>query len=172
MTSKVELIPLGEEHLEMLRNWRNADEIRNQMEYTSLISTEQQLNWFHSINPKTDYYFIIQFKQKNIGLTQINQIDALNNIANCGLFIAKKEFTGIGISLAASLQLLDLAFNTLHLKYLSAKVKTTNAAAITYNQQLGFKFDQVLNSEFNRYILTAETYLTLRAQLQELSFYI
>lgn len=172
MTSKVELIPLGKEHLEMLRNWRNADEIRNQMEYTSLISTEQQLNWFHSLNPKTDYYFIIQFKQNNIGLTQINQIDELNKHANCGLFIAQKEFTGLGVSLAASIQLLDLAFYNLHLKYLSAKVKTTNAPAIAYNQQLGFKFDQTLNSEFNRYILTVETYHTLRNQLQELCFYI
>jgi hypothetical protein len=55
MTTKVQIIPLNEMHLEMVRIWRNADEIRQQMEYTALISPQQQLNWYHSINPETNY---------------------------------------------------------------------------------------------------------------------
>lgn len=172
MTTKVQLIPLNEKHLEMVRIWRNADEIRQQMEYTALISKQEQLNWYQSLNPETNFYFVIQCNNTHIGLTQINQIDWVNKHANCGLFIAQKEYTGLGISLAASIQLLDLAFFKLELQYLTAKVKNTNSAAIAYNHQLGFTLNQSLNSQFNKYILTAETYSSARAQLQELSFYI
>jgi RimJ/RimL family protein N-acetyltransferase len=172
MTTKVQIVPLNEMHLEMVRIWRNADEIRQQMEYTALISPQQQLNWYHSLNPETNYYFVIQCNNTNIGLTQINQIDWVNKHANCGLFIAQKEYTGLGVSLAASIQLLDLAFFKLKLNYLTAKVKNTNLAAIAYNHQLGFTLKQSLNSQFNKYILTAETYSSVKAQLQELSFYI
>ncbi|MFN4973215.1 MAG: GNAT family N-acetyltransferase [Bacteroidota bacterium] len=172
MVNRVQLVPLGKVHLEMIRAWRNADEIRHQMEYTALISAQQQVEWFASLSPETDYYYIINYINTPIGLTQINQVDVLHKHANCGLFIARPEFTGTGISLAASLQLLDMAFYQLKLNYVTAKVKNTNHSAIEYNTQLGFKTDLQLNVDFTRYKVTREAYEALRNQLQYLVRYV
>ncbi|GAK91041.1 hypothetical protein JCM19297_2486 [Nonlabens ulvanivorans] len=42
----IKLIPLTEDKLELVRAWRNSTEVSSYMYTESIITAEQQLNWF------------------------------------------------------------------------------------------------------------------------------
>ena len=71
----IELQRLTRTDIELVRSWRNQDRIRNQMFYTDLITEQEQELWFHSVNNALNYYFLIVFKSKKIGLIHAKNID-------------------------------------------------------------------------------------------------
>ena len=72
----VRLIRLSEEDLELIRSWRNAAHVVNQMIYREYITPEMQQTWFQTINNKYNYYFVIEFEGKNTNLGIINTINS------------------------------------------------------------------------------------------------
>ncbi len=154
----ITLSELAEADIELLRGWRNAPEIAENMEFTGHIGSAQQMVWFNDLSKKPNYYFIITHQNNKIGLIHLNEFDNQNLSAHAGLFIAEKKYTGTGVSLGASLMLLTFAFNILKLKTVYAKVKQSNKAAINYNMGLGFVLDKHLNSQFDLYNLTPELF--------------
>lgn len=124
-------------YLELLRNWRNAPEIRRHMEYQAYISPEMQDQWFTRIHTIEHYYFVILESTKPIGLIHLSAVD--DQTGQAGLFIGDPKYQGSTVPIRASLSLLDFAFNTLYLKNVTAKVKRDNLTAIQYNSALGFK---------------------------------
>ncbi|MBP9187821.1 MAG: GNAT family N-acetyltransferase [Bacteroidia bacterium] len=154
----ITLSELAEADIELLRGWRNAPEIAENMEFNEHITSVQQKIWFNNLSKKPNYYFIITHQNNKIGLIHLNEFDNQNQSAHAGLFIAEKKYTGTGVSLGASLMLLTFAYNQLKLKTVYAKVKQTNKAAINYNLGLGFVFSKRLNSQFDLYHLTPELF--------------
>lgn len=124
-------------YLELLRNWRNAPEIRRHMEYQEYISPEMQHQWFTRIHTIEHYYFVILESAKPVGLIHLSTVD--DQTGQAGLFIGDPKYQGSTVPIRASLSLLDFAFNTLYLKNVTAKVKRDNLTAIQYNSALGFK---------------------------------
>ncbi len=124
-------------YLELLRNWRNAPEIRRHMEYQAYISPEMQDQWFTRIHTTEYYYFVILESTKPVGLIHLSAVD--DQTGQAGLFIGDPKYQGSTVPIRASLSLLDFAFNTLYLKNVTAKVKRDNLTAIQYNSALGFK---------------------------------
>ncbi len=127
--------------IEMLRNWRNDPEISERMFYNEFISESMQLKWFQSLK-STDFYFIINYKNKAIGLINLSNENAALKEAESGLFIAEKKYWGGPVSIYASLALLRFAFEERNLNQVLAKVRKDNVVAIKYNEQLGFKLFQ------------------------------
>jgi RimJ/RimL family protein N-acetyltransferase len=124
-------------YLELLRNWRNAPEIRRHMEYQAYISPEMQNHWFSRVHTLEHYYFVIQESTKPLGLIHLSAVD--DQTGQAGLFIGDPKYQGSTVPIRASLSLLDFAFNSLYLKNVTAKVKRDNLTAIQYNSALGFK---------------------------------
>lgn len=124
-------------YLELLRNWRNAPEIRRHMEYQAYISPEMQIQWFRQIQTIEYYYFVILEGTTPVGLIHLSAVD--DNHGEAGLFIGEPKYQGSTVPIRASLSLLDFAFNSLYLKNVTAKVKRDNLTAIQYNSALGFK---------------------------------
>lgn len=156
--------------IEQVRLWRNAPEISGNMEYTSHITVQQQLNWFNQIETKTNcYYFIITILNKPIGLAHVSDVVEQEKSAQVGLFIGDLKYVGTGVAMAASALLLQFAFENLALKHLFAKVKNQNIAAINYNTFLGFDFDEAINPNFSQYKITADNYFKQKPKLQELA---
>ncbi len=156
--------------IEQVRLWRNAPEIASNMEYTTHITAQQQLNWFNQIKTKTNcYYFIISILNKPIGLAHISDVMEQEKSAQVGLFIGELNYVGTGVAMAASALLLQFAFEDLTLNKLYAKVKNQNTAAINYNTFLGFNFDEAINPNFSQYKITADNYFKQKPKLQELA---
>lgn len=165
----ITLSRLTQTDIELVRSWRNAPEIAANMEYAKYITADEQLIWFNQLNPGYNFYFIIKQQNQKIGLIHLNQLNQEELTAHAGLFIAKKNYTGTGVALGASLLLLTFAFNVLNLRKVYAKVKLTNAEAITYNIGLGFVFYKHLNNHFDLFGLTPERFNSKKDLLSKLA---
>ncbi|MCD8528575.1 MAG: GNAT family N-acetyltransferase [Chitinophagales bacterium] len=100
--NEVKLMPLQEQDIEMLRQWRNDKKIAKHMFYQEHITKEMQQTWFQNIK-KTDYYFIIHYKNEAIGLIDLKKE---NKSYFAGLFIYNHSYWGTPIPVLASLALL------------------------------------------------------------------
>lgn len=160
----IELRLIDESTIELLRVWRNSDEINQFMDYQANITKEEQTQWFRSLSKDENYYFIIHSNSKPVGMIHLSKIQA--NKAQSGIFIADNQFQGTGVAFTASLLLLDFAFGTLSIKTINAKINDNNKPAQDYNKFLGFKLGSKLNKSFSRWTLEKEDYLGNREFLK------
>lgn len=154
--------------IQLVRNWRNQDQIRSQMEFQEVISETEQALWFQKLDKEVNQYFIIQIAGSPVGLIHLKNIDLKNRIAEAGLFIGENTYVGTGVSIGASILLLDFAFNQLSLQTIQAKVKNNNTIAKQYNQLLGFKKKDKINDHFSMWELAESEFETARTWLVKL----
>jgi RimJ/RimL family protein N-acetyltransferase len=163
----IELTQLIYSDIELVRNWRNQDFIRNNMEYQEIITSEQQISWFEKISQSDDYYFMIKTQNQAIGLAHINGVNPQDNSAHVGIFIGESLFVGTGISFKVSLLIFQFSFEELKLKVLFAKIKNDHQAAIAYNQFLGFELAEE-GPVFSMWKLTKKGYDNAQIKLKQL----
>lgn len=132
----------------LIRNWRNSKHVSQFMEFQEQISETQQIEWFLTLEQEQNYYFTVHHEEEPIGLIHLNQFNSKDLSAFAGLFIGKEEFEGTGAAFAASIQLLDFAFDELQLQCVYAKVHQSNQVALNYNEHLGFKYEKRLDKNF------------------------
>lgn len=162
----IKLTRLKEDQIELVRNWRNTQEIRNFMEFQEYITPEMQRNWFHSLDRLHDFYFVIELQHDPVGLIHTSAIDWGQKTGNAGLFIWKKAILGSHVPVLASLAMVDFFFSFCTLEKLYAKVMADNLAAIKYNAQLGFKLaDEADHKMFLHYLLKKKDYFKSTSQL-------
>ena len=145
--------------IELIRQHRNSQAIRQYMEYREEITPEQQENWFHSINNRYNNYFIIHFRDQPVGLIYGSQIDwEKKETGNGGIFIWAQEWMETPVPLASSLLLTETSF-LLGQERTYIKVLHDNLRAVAFNRNLGY---QLLPGQENvanqRYVLTKENY--------------
>jgi hypothetical protein len=71
----VKLRRLQIEDIELVRFWRNQEHVVKNMEFKRQITSEEQLIWFNSINNIANYYFMIEFEGKDIGVINVKNVD-------------------------------------------------------------------------------------------------
>jgi len=142
----VQLTQLASKHLKMVRQWRNAEHVRPNMEFQEIISPNQQTQWFEQLDPTTNFYFIFQSGATPAGLIHIKNIDWQKQTGEAGIFTGNTAFLGTTLPMFAILALMDLGFYFLHLDTLQAKVDRDNKAALRFNQTLGYQ-KQPANTE-------------------------
>ena len=132
---------VGEEDLELIRYWRNQDFIRLTMQFSEYITPKMQKDWFHKINNPLNYYFIINYKNKKIGLINCKNTDIDSRIAEGGIFIWDENFFGTPIPVLASLTMMESVFEVFQSGDASiVTVRKDNSRAIVYNKNLGYKY--------------------------------
>ncbi len=161
---------LTEEDIELVRNWRNAKHVSQYMEYREYITPEMQKKWFKSINNINNFYYIIIYKGKKIGLVNDKNIFEKQDVlcAESGIFIADEKYRHTHIPLLVSLMLLEIGFDILGGKESYIHVLKSNHKAIKYNQALGFKLcENQENKENQKYYLTREMYFSATKKLRK-----
>ena len=85
----VDLKVLDELDIELVREWRNSEDVSNFMLSRTFISKEQQGKWYESIKKNSEYvYWIILSKNGlKLGLASFTKIDRTNHSAEPGLLI-------------------------------------------------------------------------------------
>ncbi|MDP4280659.1 MAG: hypothetical protein Q8867_00775, partial [Bacteroidota bacterium] len=89
---------LKESDIELVRQWRNAPHIKANMEFRENITPEMQKKWFDSINNIHNFYFIIEYKNEKIGLTNGKNLDFENLTGEAGIFIYDKKYYKTSVS--------------------------------------------------------------------------
>ncbi|MDA3780720.1 MAG: GNAT family N-acetyltransferase [Bacteroidales bacterium] len=109
----VTLNRLTEDKIEQVRLWRNDPKISQYMEFQDYITPEMQKAWFKKIDNKNNYYFIIEFDRKEIGLINIRDIDYEKREGEGGIFIYDDFYLNSDVSFRSVLCLFDFSFKTL-----------------------------------------------------------
>lgn len=163
----ITLVRLKKEHIEMVRQKRNLTYIQDKMLYQKKISWRQQRRWFNQINNKNNFYFLIQYDNKFIGLINGKDIDFDKRTCEGGIFIWEKEYWQTYVPVAASLILNDYNFLMADFKANYAKVLKTNKNAIHYNLNQGYLELQELENDMLWMELTKENYLAKRPKIKK-----
>lgn len=164
---KLKRLTAGE--LELVRNYRNSEPIRNTMEYREIITADMQQKWFRSIDNEHNNYMLIYVDEKPIGLISGTQIDWENGITgNGGIFIWSQEFMETVYPSRAAVLMTDIGFY-LGMKKNYAKILRDNLKSIAFNTSLGYALlpnqDEVYNQQYE---LTAEKYFFVVQKLRKL----
>lgn len=142
---QVILRPITQSDLETLRIWRNNPEVSEHMLSQALISKEQQLAWYKKVvRDPSQLHFIISYRDQDIGSLNIKSRlvgETLEKatVIEPGLYIADPRYRGNIVAFSPTLLINDFCFETLGCNKLVAVVKSTNLAALKYNQKLGYK---------------------------------
>lgn len=104
------------------------------MVYRQEITSEMQKKWFDKINNDNNFYFIIEYQGKEIGLVNIKDIDYENKCGETGTFIYDENCLNSDVAIRASCTIHDFIFNVLKLDYVYAHVLMDNKRALQYNQ--------------------------------------
>lgn len=155
----VDLIPMNFEHQDVVRSWRNQDEIRQQMLDDQKISEEQQLTWFNKMSqdPK-QLHWVIRFRDALIGATNVQSLEDKKPASEAsllapGLYIGERRYQGNIVAFAPTLVMYDFCFQHLSTQVFRAVVKADNHNALKYNQKLGYELtveDELCVLELNQ----------------------
>jgi RimJ/RimL family protein N-acetyltransferase len=168
----VTLKRLTEDKLEMTRNWRNDPKISQYMEFQDYITPEMQAAWFKKIDNEHNYYFIIEYDNKEIGLTNIRDIDYTKKEGEGGIYIYDDNYLNTTVSYQAILCLMDFVFEDLKLDRMIAHIRQDNKRAIKYNLILGYVKQPDQENILNQlYIVSAEDYFTAKKKILRLLNY-
>jgi RimJ/RimL family protein N-acetyltransferase len=163
----IKLTRLTRDDIELVRYWRNQPEIRKQMGFQKTITAAMQEKWFKSINNSLNYYLLIHWKEKKIGLINVKNVHVKEKYAEGGIFIWDEACRNSIIPALASLIVLEFTFMNLELNNKSyIHILKSNLRSISYNKRLGYTL--VPGQEKNKnqlYLLTKEDYLMKREKL-------
>src|ERR1039457_6449640 len=83
---------LREEDIELVRQWRNSNPVRLNMNYKEIITPEAQKKWFNSINNLQFNYMMIYYQGEKIGLLDDKNIDWEARSSESGIFLGRTEY--------------------------------------------------------------------------------
>ena len=152
---------LKEKDIEMVREWRNSDKIRKNMLYQEIITPDQQVEWFHSINNFNNFYFIVEYKGRKVGLVNIKDIDWDARNGEAGVFMVERDLSAALIPVAGALSISELVVGVFGFKRLYAKVRKDNKTMQKLNALFGYKKvegDENNHKEYDVYYITPDSY--------------
>lgn len=118
--------PLSEANLEMVRIWRNSDDVRLFMQYQDIITVEQQQTWFQQLDQSTNYYFVTYQNEIPFGVFNIKDVDFNIGIGEPGVFLKSRDIWETDCSMRGSIAILKFAFEILKLNTLKSHVLKSN----------------------------------------------
>ena len=137
----VDLKLIDESDIELLREWRNSKEVSNYMLSRTIISKEQQREWYNKIKEDSSciHWVILSKEGRKLGMASLTKIDRVNNSAEPGLYIGVKKFRNSFFGIEANYIVLNYAFKELGLEKISGTVLFSNSAALKMNLSFGYQ---------------------------------
>lgn len=150
---------LKEADIELVRQWRNSDPVRLNMDYRDIIRPEQQHEWFKSINNLQNNYLLIHYKGEKIGLLNDKNVNWEARTSESGLFLGRTEYYATFVPYLVSVAGIETTFYFLDWSRQFAHILKTNMNAIKYNMQLGYRLSEGQEAEENQqYEMTRESF--------------
>ncbi|MFT7611177.1 MAG: RimJ/RimL family protein N-acetyltransferase [Parvicellaceae bacterium] len=161
----IELKRVDNSDIEMIRQWRNAPEIRKTMAFRKKISTSDQEKWFKKINNKLNYYFVILINDEPIGVINCKEVNEQEKYGEGGIFIGVEKYRGTPYPVFATLVLTDFIFNQLNYGDTSfIRTMDNNKIAQSYNRSLGYQLVPGQDSVRNQWYVLAKGVFNRKAK--------
>jgi hypothetical protein len=118
-----------------------------------------QETWFHSIDNINNFYYIIWFEGRQIGLFNEKDIDWETRTSETGMFIADPALIDSHIPILVSLVLCQAGFYILNGKATYAHIMRSNTRAIEFSKSFGYMLcPGEEEKEHQKYVLTRERF--------------
>ncbi len=145
--------------IELVRQWRNSQQINQFMEYREHISPEMQLEWFLSVDNFENFYYIIEFEGKDIGLINSSKIEWDTVSSEGGIFLWDEKYYETFVPVWASLCLLETSYFILGAGKSCIKTLSDNERAKKLNTHLGYVLQPGQEEVYNQeYMMTASSF--------------
>ena len=143
-------INLKEEELEMVRSWRNHQNVKKWMYSHHYISKEEHISFVKSLkNSYNSAYWIVQGQKDYIGVLYFNRLSMEQGHAYYGIYANPFErIPGAGRILDKIA--IEIAFGLLDLHTLKLEVMEDNVSVINLHRKFGFREEGVLKEFVNR----------------------
>lgn len=139
--------PIRREDIQGMHVWELDEEIAMASGITKPRSLEvfqtMYEKYFLNVNQSLQLYSIV-LDGRVIGRAELGLIDRENGQAAFGIVIGERSSWGKGYGKEAILELLDVAFNALHLHKVYCEVYTFNERSLNMMHSLGFHQDGIL----------------------------
>ena len=136
----VDILKVGSDTKQKVRDWRNKDRIRSCMIKQHVITEKEHNAWLDKLSDDLRIRFWIVFaKDVPIGAVYLNDIDYEKKISDWGFYIGEDEYLGKGFGKVVLYRFLDFAFNEMALDYLTTLVLPSNETALKLYNKFGFK---------------------------------
>ena len=140
MKNDINLIELKEEHLEMVRTWRQSEEVSKYMYTSPSLSIEQQLEWFRRVEQdNSKEHYIIQHNGKDLGLASITEINFTFKKCQWAFYLGDTSIRGQGIGAKVEFNIIKRVFDNLKLNRLECEVFVFNDKVIKMHEKFGFR---------------------------------
>ncbi|WP_299807100.1 GNAT family N-acetyltransferase [uncultured Shewanella sp.] len=137
----IELHPISEDNIELLRQWRNSEFVQQFMQQTVRITPEMQKKWFNSLDKDRNHYFLIKEGDTFIGCCNIKNITD-EHVGEGGVFLCEEKYLN-GISASKAIFLMyEWAFNSGIIIGAKSEILSNNRRAIRFNKMLGFTVEK------------------------------
>lgn len=155
----VTLFRLNHENVEQVRCWRNSDFVRQYMEFRDEITPAMQEKWFSELNPETQFFYLIDFQGKKIGLVSLKNYKVEEKTAEGGIYLCDEAYTDSPLCYQALFAMYDFGFDVLKLRTITAHIMRDNKRAIRFNKAIGFLMAEGQGNVINQlYKLSMEDY--------------
>lgn len=136
----IKLVEITEKDIELIRKWRNSDEVAAYMYSDDKITSDQQKKWFQKVSKdKTTKNWIIEYNGKALGLASITGIDKILNSCYWAFYLGDTSVRGAGIGGKVEYNVLQYVFENLELNKLRCEVFTFNDNVIKMHEKFGFR---------------------------------
>ena len=142
--NRVMLKDMTEADLPLVLSWRNKDHVRNMMYNNDIITIEQHVKWFETIQKSpTSLAKVFYVDERPYGVVNIHQIDHNNYTCEWGIYIGE-ENTPAGLGTVMGYLAIQYIFFELRLKKIHAEVLAFNQQSYYYHKKMGFEQKDVL----------------------------
>jgi len=150
---------LKEGDIELVRQWRNSDPVRLNMNYRKIISPEEQSRWFRSIDNIQNNFLLIHYQGEKIGLLNDKNIDWEARTSESGIFLGRTEYYNTFVPYLISVAGIETTFFLLGWKKQFAHILKSNTNAIRFNLELGYQLcPGQENTDHQMYEMTRVSY--------------
>jgi pseudaminic acid synthase len=141
----VKLVPLGEEHTDLILRWRHDPVVAHELFSPRPPTRAGHLAWLKTLGEARREYVIVSLPDETpVGTIGLSQIDRHHLTAEYGVLLGQATYRGRGLARAASEAILRIAFEELGLHRLTLRVFADNAAALRLYERIGFCREGVL----------------------------
>lgn len=134
------------DELELMRNWRNAPNVRANMYTRHEISKEEHLAWWKEISMRDDQrYFMYEFEEMPKGIVAFTGIDEVSGNSSWAFYASPDAAKGTGSRM--EFLALDYAFDVLKLHKLCCEVLAFNTPVIKLHQKYGFQVEGIFREQ-------------------------
>ena len=129
------------------------------MEYRENITPEMQQEWFWSVDNFDNFYFIIEYQDKKIGLINSSHIEWDTVSSEGGIFLWDEQYYETFVPVWASLCLLENSYFVLGAGKSFIKTLRDNERAKKLNIHLGYELQAGQEDVYNQqYMMTPESF--------------